>query len=74
MSRFHTAKVIDTHDPQGELRLKLQVPDVLGDRAVWAWPFVGGRRFKAPAKGAGVWVWFEQDDVERPLWLGVMPR
>jgi hypothetical protein len=74
VSRFHAAKVVDTHDPQGELRLKLQVPDVLGDRAVWAWPFVGGQRFKAPAEGAGVWVWFEQDDVERPLWFGVMPR
>lgn len=74
MPGFHSAKVVDSHDPQGELRLKLQVPGVLGDRVIWAWPLVSGRRFKAPAEGAGVWVWFEEDDIERPLWMGLMPR
>lgn len=74
MHGFHHAKVVDAHDPQGELRLKLQVPEVLGSREIWAWPLIGGRRYTAPAEGAGVWVWFEEDDVERPLWIGLMPR
>jgi len=74
VSRFHNAEVVDAHDPQGELRLKLRVPEVLGEREIWAWPLVGGKRYRAPVRGASVWVWFEEDDTERPLWLGVMPR
>lgn len=74
MSRFHSAKVLDTHDPSGQSRLKLHVPELLGERVVWAWPMVSGRRIRPPATGAGVWVWFEEGDPGRALWMGVFPR
>jgi hypothetical protein len=67
--QLHRGVVTDTQDPHGELRLKVQVPSVLGEKEIWAWPFVGGRGFKAPSSGAGVWVWFEQGDCDRALWL-----
>jgi hypothetical protein len=74
VSRFHSAKVLDTHDPFGESRLKLHVPEVLGERAVWAWPMVSDRSIRPPKEGVGVWVWFEEDDPSRALWMGVLPR
>ena len=74
MPNLHRGVVVDAQDPYGEMRLKVQVPDRLGTREIWAWPFVGGRRFNAPASGAGIWVMFEQGDVDRALWVGLMPR
>ncbi|MFO7190377.1 MAG: phage baseplate assembly protein V [Pseudomonadota bacterium] len=73
MFGLHRAKVVDSYDPQGELRLRLLVPDVLGDRTIWAWPWVSGPCLSAPEAGSSVWVWFEEDDVERALWLGAVP-
>lgn len=70
MSGFHSARVVDACDPYGEARLKIRVPGVLGDRVVWAWPMVRDSRIGPPAEGAGVWVWFEQGDPDRALWMG----
>ena len=72
MSDLHHGVVIDANDPQGELRLKVQVPAVLGEKSVWALPFVAGRHYSPPSVGERVWVSFEQDDVERALWMGSM--
>jgi uncharacterized protein involved in type VI secretion and phage assembly len=70
--------VADNADPEGLGRLKVRVPSVLGDAVVsgWALPCVpyGGMAnqglFALPEVGAGVWVEFEEGDLEFPIWVG----
>jgi hypothetical protein len=70
--------VVDNADPENLGRLKLQVPSVLGNTVVtgWALPCVpyGGDADQGmlfiPEKGAGVWVEFEEGDLEFPIWVG----
>jgi hypothetical protein len=70
--------VVDTADPQQLGRLKVTVPSVLGNEVVtgWATPCVpyGGDVNQGflliPEIGAGVWVEFEEGDLEFPIWVG----
>ena len=70
--------VVDNADKEKLGRLKLQVPSVLGDSVVtgWALPCVpyGGDADQGflfvPEVGAGVWVEFEEGDLEFPIWTG----
>lgn len=69
-------KVIDNFDESGEMRLKVKVPDVssepLESWAVCCTP-VGGPKhglFSVPPNGTGVWVEFEQGDIDFPIWSG----
>jgi Type VI secretion system/phage-baseplate injector OB domain len=70
--------VVDSKDPEHLGRLKLTVPSVLGQDVVtgWAMPCVpyGGAMdlgvLFVPAKDAGVWVEFEEGDLEFPIWVG----
>jgi len=70
--------VVNNADPQRLGRLKLRVPSVLGADVVtgWAMPCVpyGGAAGQGwlfiPEKGAGVWVEFEEGDLEFPIWVG----
>ena len=70
--------VIDNADPEQLGRLKLRVPSVLGTEVVtgWAMPCVpyGGEENQGflfiPEVGAGVWVEFEEGDLEFPIWVG----
>ncbi|HEY2946874.1 MAG TPA: phage baseplate assembly protein V [Micromonosporaceae bacterium] len=70
--------VVDNADPEQLGRLKLRVPSVLGGDIVtgWALPCVpyGGDANQGflfiPEVGAGVWVEFEEGDLEFPLWVG----
>jgi uncharacterized protein involved in type VI secretion and phage assembly len=70
--------VVDNADPQQLGRLKLRVPSVLGNEVVtgWAMPCVpyGGDSDQGflfiPEVGAGVWVEFEEGDLEFPIWVG----
>ncbi len=70
--------VVDNADPEQLGRLKLQVPSVLGQEIVtgWAMPCVpyGGTANQGflfiPEVGAGVWVEFEEGDLEFPIWVG----
>lgn len=70
--------VVDNKDPAKLGRLKLRVPSVLGSDVVTGWatacvPFGGavdqGFLF-VPDPGAGVWVEFEEGDLEFPIWVG----
>lgn len=70
--------VVDNKDPAQLGRLRLRVPSVLGDQVVTGWasacvPFGGaadqGFLF-IPDPGAGVWVEFEEGDLEFPIWVG----
>ena len=70
--------VVDNRDPEGLGRLKIRVPSVLGPDTVTGWatacvPFGGdanqGLLF-VPEMGAGVWVEFEEGNLEFPIWVG----
>lgn len=70
--------VVDNDDPAMLGRLKLRVPSVLGNEVVtgWALPCVpyGGAAGQGflfiPEREAGVWVEFEEGDLEFPIWVG----
>lgn len=74
----YRAFVVDNADPRGLARLKLSIPSVLGAEVVSGWampcaPFGGDadQGFLAvPEVGAGVWVEFEEGDLEFPIWVG----
>ena len=70
--------VVDNADPEKLGRLKVRVPSVLGQDVVtgWALPCVpyGGDANQGflfiPETEAGVWVEFEEGDLEFPVWVG----
>jgi len=70
--------VVDNADPEHLGRLRVQVPSVLGPDVAtgWALPCVpyggdaGQGLLFVPARGAGVWVEFEEGDLEFPIWVG----
>jgi hypothetical protein len=72
----YRGSVLDNIDPQQNGRLMAMVPDVLGvTPSSWAMPCVpfGGLLTGAvavPAIGAGVWIEFEQGDINYPIWTG----
>ena len=70
--------VVDNADPEQLGRLRVKVPSVFGDEVVTGWatacvPY-GGQPgqglFAVPDRGAGVWVEFEEGDLEFPVWVG----
>lgn len=77
-SRFfskYRGTVTDNADPTKRGRLKVEVPAVLGDLAVWAMPCVpyagkGVGFYSLPEAGTGVWVEFEAGDPSYPVWTG----
>lgn len=70
--------VVDNADPEHLGRLTLRVPSVLGSDVVtgWATPCVpyGGAADQGflfiPEVDSGVWVEFEEGDLEFPIWVG----
>jgi uncharacterized protein involved in type VI secretion and phage assembly len=70
--------VKDNADPEKLGRLKLQVPSVLGSEVVTGWatacvPYGGDANLGflfIPEIDAGVWVEFEEGDLEFPIWVG----
>lgn len=70
--------VVDNEDPEQLGRLKVKVPSVLGNEIVTGWalpctPYGGdanqGMLF-IPEVDAGVWIEFEEGDLEFPVWVG----
>jgi hypothetical protein len=70
--------VVDNLDPKRLGRLTLRIPSVLGPEVVtgWAMPCApyGGEKNQGflciPDVRAGVWVEFEEGDLEFPIWVG----
>ncbi|CAM5688429.1 hypothetical protein [Streptomyces afghaniensis 772] [Streptomyces afghaniensis] len=70
--------VVDNKDPARLGRLRVSVPSVLGPDVVtgWATPCLpyGGAADQGflfvPEQDAGVWVEFEEGDLEFPIWVG----
>jgi uncharacterized protein involved in type VI secretion and phage assembly len=67
-------------DPEQRGRIQVVVPDVSGIAGValntWALPSlpIGGLQsgiFSVPIVGSGVWVEFEQGDLDYPIWTGI---
>lgn len=73
--------VVDNQDDEQRGRLRLTVPEVLGDTVTgWALPCLpfGGLAeqglFMIPEPDSAVWVEFEAGDLQRPIWTGVFFR
>jgi len=70
--------VVDNADPEQLGRLKVKVPSVLGNDVVTGWampcvPYGGDANLGflfIPEVDAGVWVEFEEGDLEFPVWVG----
>lgn len=71
--------VTDNVDPKQRGRLRLNVPDVFGDKdSTWAEacvPLAGPTGapmgvYLVPPVGTGVWVEFERGDKDYPIWVG----
>jgi uncharacterized protein involved in type VI secretion and phage assembly len=77
-SRFfgkYRGTVVDNADNTGRARLKVKVPAVMGNAAIWALPCLplagpGMGAYLIPEEGAGVWVEFEAGDPSYPIWSG----
>jgi len=69
--------VVNNVDPEQRGRIQVMVPDVSGFALTsWALPAFpwGGMQmgmFSVPLVGAGVWVEFEQGNIDYPIWVGV---
>ncbi|GAA4351001.1 phage baseplate assembly protein V [Microbacterium rhizosphaerae] len=73
---IHRGVVINNIDPQQRGRLQITVYDVFGaDVSPWALPVIplGSATPITPPIGAEVWVTFENDDVNYPVVLGLVP-
>lgn len=71
----HRGVVVDSQDPEKRGRLKVKVPDLLGESESWALPSLpfAGRSvgfLALPPVGANVWVEFEGCDTSSPIWSG----
>jgi uncharacterized protein involved in type VI secretion and phage assembly len=69
--------VINVVDPEQRGRIQVMVPDVSGFAlSSWAMPSfpIGGLQmglFSLPVPGSGVWIEFEQGDLDYPIWSGI---
>ena len=69
--------VVNNIDPEQRGRIQAMVPDVSGFALTsWALPAlpIGGLQmglFNVPVIGSGVWIEFEQGDIDYPIWSGV---
>jgi uncharacterized protein involved in type VI secretion and phage assembly len=75
----YRATVIDNADPAQRGRLRLKIPDVLGEAdSTWAEacvPLAGPTGaamgvYLVPPVNTGVWVEFERGDADYPIWVG----
>ena len=68
--------VLNNIDPMQMGRLMVQVPDVTGIMpSTWAMPCVPvagiqNGMFALPMVGSGVWIEYEQGEVDHPIWVG----
>lgn len=70
--------VVDNEDPEHLGRLKVTVPSVLGPDVVTGWaspctPYGGAANqgcLFIPEQESGVWIEFEEGDLEFPIWVG----
>ena len=67
----YRAIVVDNKDPKGLNRLRLQIPQLLGEEVTgWCWGIFPNTAIIIPNVNDGVWVMFEGGDPSYPTWLG----
>lgn len=74
---IYRGRVVHNEDPLGLYRLRVQVPQKLGEEVTgWAYPVAPslGTPLRIPEVGETVWVGFEADDPNHPLWFGQWVR
>jgi hypothetical protein len=67
----YRGQVTNNVDPDGLMRIKARVPDVLGELETnWALPCVPPGFGSVPDVGTSVWIEFEAGDPTYPIWMG----
>lgn len=67
---------MDNNDPERRGRIRVQCPSVLGDYlSAWCEPCIPyatdyAGDYYVPPIGEGIWVQFEEGDVDKPIWNG----
>lgn len=70
----YRGRVVDANDPLGRCRVRVTIPDVLGQNSVWAEACVPfGAPRTPPPLASSVWVTFENGNPDFPVVLGVWP-
>lgn len=65
------AIVTDNRDPSKRGRIKVQIPTKTGKKATdWIWPVVTSGFTVIPKPGDQVWVLYEGEDHNYPVWVG----
>jgi hypothetical protein len=59
-------------DPTGMMRIRVRVPEVLGELEAWAVPCVPPGAKSVPEVGTVAWIEFEAGDPSRPIWVGTL--
>ena len=64
--------VTDNADPSSLNRVRVQVPEVLGNQEEWALPCVPVGATAVPAVGKAVWIAFESGNPSHPIRIGTL--
>ena len=65
------AIVVDNRDPSKRGRIKVQIPTKTGKKSTeWIWPVSTSGYLVLPKPGDQVWVLYEANDENYPVWLG----
>lgn len=71
LNAVYRAIVTNVDDPQGRLRIKMKVPQELGDTETgWAWPALPIGLKQVPLAQTPVWAMFEGGDPQYPIYIG----
>jgi len=63
--------VKDNRDPAKRGRIKVQIPTRTGSASSdWIWPVVTGGYLVIPKPGDQVWIAYENEDPNFPIWVG----
>ncbi len=71
----YRGRVVDNTDPLKRGSVQVVVPEVMGEKALWALPcapYAGSKIgfFAIPPVGSSVWVEFEAGQANFPVWVG----
>ena len=66
-------EVMDNRDSERRGRVLVRVPSIGKVDIGWAEACLPPNMFFIPKRGDFVWIEFEQGDIQRPVWVGIMP-